>query len=155
MVSIQVLRRYPFFSLLTSEQLKSFAAIADEIHIRDGEIIFEEGEPAHALYFLLEGCVELFYTIQDAYLSEDRVQVTVGRIDSGEPFGISTLIEPYTLTSTARGCGPARVLKIEADKLHTLLREDRALEILMLRKMSHAALERLHATRTQLAVAWA
>jgi CRP-like cAMP-binding protein len=131
------------------------AMIAQEITLEDTEIVFEESHPAEALYFLLEGCIELYYTVRDAYLAIDRKEVLVCQINVGEPFGISTMIEPFILTSTARSCKTSRVIKFDAQALKKLLQQDPHLEVFLLRQVAKAAIERLHATRTQLAAAWA
>ncbi|MGW8251040.1 MAG: Crp/Fnr family transcriptional regulator [Anaerolineales bacterium] len=155
MVSPELLRRYQFFSLLTDQQLKDLAMLSEEIRFADKEDILREGEPADALYFLIEGCVDLYYTVVDAYYAADRKQVLVGEINPGEPFGISALVEPYELTSTARSSGASRVMKISRDGVHDLFADDPAFEILFLRRVARAALDRLNSSRIQLAAAWA
>lgn len=77
------------------------------------------------------------------------------QVNIGEPFGISTLIEPYVLTSTARSSNTSRVLRFDGNALRELFAEDQELELLLLRQVAKTAVERLHATRTQLAAAWA
>jgi CRP-like cAMP-binding protein len=155
MIPAELLRRYSFFGHLNGDQRKALAAIGEEITLKDKEIVFEEAHPAEALYFLIDGCIELYYTIRDAYLSSDREEVLVCQINVGEPFGISTMIEPFILTSTARSCKTSHVLKFNAPALRKLLEQDPHLEVFLLRQMAAAAIDRLHATRTQLAAAWA
>jgi hypothetical protein len=43
MISPELLRRYPFFGLLTEAQLKAIAMIAQETNFTDGTQIFKEG----------------------------------------------------------------------------------------------------------------
>ena len=52
MISIEVLRRYPFFGRLGFEQLKALAMLAEEFSLKDGQVVIEEGKPADALFFL-------------------------------------------------------------------------------------------------------
>ncbi|HSQ28143.1 MAG TPA: Crp/Fnr family transcriptional regulator [Anaerolineales bacterium] len=154
MVSPEILRRFPFFALFSHEQLKTLAMSGEEIQFEDQETILSEGETAHELYFLLEGCVDLFYVVQDAFSSQERQEVPVSQITPGEPFGISSLIEPYVLTSTARGCHTCKVIRFDAHELRKAFNDDKQLELLFLRKAAKAAIERLHSTRIQLAAAW-
>ncbi len=65
MVSPELLRRYPFFGVLNSEQLKSIAMIADEISIAAGTKLFEECQQADTFYLLIEGSVELSYKSEE------------------------------------------------------------------------------------------
>lgn len=149
MISPELLRRYPFFNKLTEDQLRELAMIAEEVELGDGEAAFQEGETAQALFFLLYGCIDLYYTVTEAYKAKDRKEINVG-----EPFGISTLIEPHVLTATARSCGSSRVLRFNGEELQQVLQADPQLELALLRKMAGAAIERLHAARVQLAAAW-
>lgn len=155
MISLETLRRYPFFAQLDESQLKDLAMIAEEVSFKDGEVILKEGKQAEWLYFLMNGAVDLYYTIEEGFNPEDSKQVFVYSINSGEPFGISTLIEPFVYTSTARSMNTSRVIQIDIKALRALFEKDAKLENILLRRVSQAAIERLHATRVQLAAAWA
>ncbi|MEW5868015.1 MAG: cyclic nucleotide-binding domain-containing protein [Chloroflexota bacterium] len=154
MISPELLRRYPFFGQLNDEQLRNLAMIAEQISLENDAVVLQEGQPAQALYFLLDGCVDLYYTVQEAFQQADRKQIPVSQINIGEPFGISALIEPHILTSTARSSGTSRAIRFDAQGLKDLLARDPQLEAVLLRRMAQAAIERLHATRVQLAAAW-
>jgi CRP/FNR family cyclic AMP-dependent transcriptional regulator len=151
MISPELLRRYTFFAHLNDAQLHQLAIIGEEISLEDGQVVFEEGQPANWLYFLLEGGVDLSYTVSEAYRKADRKEISVCEINVGEPFGISTLIEPHVLTSTAHCSGHCRVIRFAGGVLNQALVEDQSLEALMMRKMAKTAIERLHDTRIQLA----
>ena len=73
----------------------------------------------------------------------------------GEPFGISSLIEPHIFTSTAFASQPSRVITIEADRLRELFQKDKRLAYILTNSAAKAAIERLHATLIQLTAAWA
>ena len=154
MVSPEILRRYPFFARLNSNQLANVAMSTEKIEFEDGSSLFAQGEPANRLFFLLDGCVDLYYTIQDAFLPDQRQEALVCQINPGEVFGISALIPPHELSSSARCSGPCRIMAIDVEKLAGLFSDDRQLEILFLRRIAQAAMQRLHDTRIQLAAAW-
>ncbi len=153
MISPELLRRYPFFGQFKNGQLDVLAMLGEQINFDDDQLIFEQGKPASSLFFLLDGCIDLYYTIPDNTLPGGQKEIPVCEINVGEPFGISTLIEPNTLTSTARSRGNSRALSFSGDGLKKIMQEDPALELVMLRRISHTAIERLYATRTQLAAA--
>jgi CRP-like cAMP-binding protein len=155
MISPETLRRFPFFALLDSEQLKDLAMLAEEQKLEPDQTIFEQEQPAEKLYFVLEGCIDLYYTVQEAYRSDQRHEILVSEISPGEPFGISSLIEPHVLTATARACRCSRIIAFDRRELENLFTEDPALERILLQRVAKAAMERLGATRTQLAAAWA
>jgi CRP-like cAMP-binding protein len=155
MISIELLRRYPFFGRLGYEQLKALAMIAEEIKLENGQVVIEEGKPADALYFLVEGSVVLYHPIGSPQEEEGSLEVPVCEINPGEPFSISALIEPHVLTSTARSSGVSRVIRLMVEDLKTAFAQDARLECMMIRCVAEAAMGRLNSTRVQLAAAYA
>lgn len=153
MISPELLRQYRFFGQLNETQLMSLAMIAEELTFQDQDVIFEEGRSADALYFLLQGYIDLYFTTRQAFHQADRLETLVCQINPGEPFGISALIAPHKLTATGRSCGTSRMIRMDREGLQKLLDSDRELEVIMLREMSRTAIERLTATRIQLAAA--
>jgi CRP/FNR family cyclic AMP-dependent transcriptional regulator len=149
MISPELLRRYPFFSSLNDAQQREIATAAEEVVCERGATLFEEGQPVQSLHFLLEGSVDLYYAAGDG--PHDRFLVC--EIGPGEPFGISALIEPYTLTATARAAAPSRILKIDAARLRALCEADCRMGHALMRRVAQVAMERLHYTRLQLAAA--
>lgn len=154
MVSPETLRKFPFFSLLSADQLVEMAMTTDEYNLEDDAVIFREGDQADKLFFLLSGSVDVFCTVRDDFHPELRKQVPVCQINPGEPFGISALIEPHVLTASARSCGSSRIMELDREQLEAVFENDPQLEILFMRRVAKAAIERLHATRIQLAAAY-
>jgi CRP/FNR family cyclic AMP-dependent transcriptional regulator len=154
MISPEALRRYPFFAQLDPKQLANLAMITEEIRCEDGETIFRQHDRAENLYFLMEGCVDLYYTIQEAYLEADQKEALVCQINPGEIFGISTLIPPHEMTSSARSTNHSRIMEIDGSQLKELFDQDREMGFLLMRRVAKAALLRLDSTRIQLAAAW-
>ena len=153
MISPELLRRYPFFAQLDDAHQKAIAMITQELTYANREIICKEGQPAAFLCLLVEGSVDLFFTVEEEYRPDLRKEFPVGEINPGEPFAISALIDPYVLTSSARAAAPCRVLKIDAAALRALCEVDCRLGYTLMRHAAKAALERLHSTRVQLAAA--
>lgn len=149
MTSPELLRRFPFFAGLSDRQMRAIAMIGEEVSCPPGTILFHENQPVEALYLLTEGHVELYYTAsRDAF-----DQLLVGEIGPGEPFGISALVEPYTLTATARVGSPSHLIRFQASALRALCDVDPTLGYYFMRQIAHVMLERLHFTRVQLAAA--
>ena len=151
MISPELLRRYPFFAFLDDTQQKALVMISEEISVEEGTIIFQEGQPANALYLLIEGDVDLYFVPDGGNHHALREPILVGEINPGEPFGLSALIEPYALNATARVARDSRVLKIEASALRALCEVDSRLGYALMRQVARSALERLAFTRIQLA----
>jgi len=154
MISPELLRRYPFFGHLSQAQLASLAMIGEEVKLKDDQVVLEEGKPAQALYFLLEGGIDLYHTVKQQTREKDCQEVLVCQINVGEPFGISTVIEPSALRASGRSSGASRVLQFDVEALKAAMKTDPGLELVLVREMARAAIQRLDATRVLLAAAW-
>ncbi|MEK7276377.1 MAG: cyclic nucleotide-binding domain-containing protein [Chloroflexota bacterium] len=152
MVSPELLRRYPFFAFLDDAQHKAIAMIAEELFCAEGKAVFEEGRTADALYLLLEGSVDLYFTPHSEN-GRPSEPILVGEINPGEPFGLSALIEPHTLVATGRAAKPCRLLRIDGAGLRALFEVDCRLGYVLMRQIAKAVLERLYFARLQLAAA--
>lgn len=155
MISPELLRRYPFFNFLDDHQLKEVAMITEQEEYVGGATLFKEGEPAENLFLLINGGVDLFFSVKEEFRPDVSKEYFIGEVDQGEVFGISTLIEPYLLTSTARTSGETRLIRIDGTKLRHLLQKDPGLACQFTAKVAKVAIERLVATRVLLAAAWA
>ena len=149
MISLELLRRYPFFAGLDEAELKALAMISEEVRAPTGTILFEEGQTADALFLLLSGSVDLSF---NSPLGNSE-QIHIGEVNPGEPFAISALIPPHMLKHTARAGNAAHALKIAAVPLRAICEKDTRVGYVVMRKVAEAAMERLHFTRVQLAAA--
>jgi CRP-like cAMP-binding protein len=150
MVSPELLRRYPFFSMLTDEQIKAIAMIAQEQTYAKGAIIVKENMPANKLMLLLEGDVDLIYSGG----GEGAIcNALVGSIAPGEILGVSSLIEPYTYICSARNTMPVKVIEIDGTAVRALMQVDTHLGYALMCNVAAAVLERLKYTQVELAAA--
>ena len=151
MVSPELLRRYTFFSGLDETHLKAISMLSSEISFPSETRIFEAEQPADALYLLLEGGVDLQYVVINPAKPGEHRDYFVGEVNTGEPFGISGLIEPYHYTTAAVTSTPVRVLKIGAAGLRAMCDDDPKAAAVFMRNVAKAAMIRLHDTRVNLA----
>lgn len=147
MISLELLRRYPFFAGLDESELKAIAMIAEKVELPAGAILCEEGQVADAFYLLLAGNVELSF---DSPL-DPHVQIQVDDVNPGEILAISALIPPHVLTHTARVSSACAAIRIDAVALRALCEKNCKVGYLLMRQVAGAAMERLHYTRLQLA----
>jgi len=152
-ISPELLRRYPFFGLLSDSQLKSIAMLSDEVLLQPGETLFKSDEPADALYFLVEGSVDLHYIVTDRDDPRVYKDFFVGPVNAGEPLGISALVEPYRYTATAVAGAACRLVRIDAAGLRTMCAASAELAAVLMKHTAQAAMSRLHEARVQLAAA--
>ncbi len=112
------LERYACFRALTEDQRQAIAQLAREECFYPGHVLFREGGRGTQLYMLDIGEVEIMYHIGE----EDLVRVDT--VSGGEIIGCSSLIEPYTYSSTARCITEIETLILDADALRKLMEED-------------------------------
>lgn len=153
MISPEFLRRYPFFALLTDEQLREVAMITEKVALEEGAVVFEDGQPANDFYILISGAIELFYVVVNERNSSLRKEFTVGEINPGEPFGLSSVIEQPVLTATAKVTEAGDALRIDALKLCALCELHPRLGYGLMRQVAKAMMNRLELTRIHLAAA--
>ena len=150
MVSPELLRRYPFFAMLDDEQLKAIAMIAEEKSYPKDTLLVKENTTATVLSLLLEGDIDLIFSGGG---EGAIVNALVGSIAPGEVYGVSSLIEPYRYTATARATMPVKVVEINGTALRALIDKDQNLGCVVMRNLAVAVLERLKYTQVELAAA--
>lgn len=153
MISLDVLRKLPFFSFMNPDHLSEVATITDAVKYDKGQILFKIDEVADKLFLLLEGAVDLHYVVVDEHEPDHRKEFVVGTINPGEVLGISSVIEPFVYTATALAVNESRLLKIDAVALKGLCADNPELDFGLQRIVAKATMERLHATRILLAAA--
>lgn len=153
MVSPEMLRRYPFFAHLDGPRLRALAMLTDEYACKQGEKLFEVGQPADEMYLLVQGGIDLYYVVADRQDPSSRKEYFVGEVDPGELFGLSALIEPYLHTSMTVVNQDSLVLKIDAARLRALCEEDLPFAYTLMRHAAQTLMDRLQESRIQLAAA--
>ena len=154
MISPELLRRYPFFSQLTDAHLKALAMVSEVEEVKAGTVIFSEGQTAALLYFLLEGSIDLTYAVGEGLQPKTHKVFQVGEINPEEVFGISALVEPYTINANGIAAKDCRYITIDAKALRAMMEMDSHLGYLFMTSIAKIAMEQLVAVRVQLAAAW-
>ena len=157
MVSTELLRRYPFFSGLSRDNINTLAKISDEINFEADQYFFHEEEELNHFYLILEGAAGIIFKLPERDVkhsiseqfardlkTRDLVLSTVG---SGDVFGWSGLVPPYKATAGAKAITPCRVIAIGSQELVGFFEEDYQLGYLMTQKAAQVIRERLRDLR--------
>lgn len=147
MVSPELLRRFPFFGGINEEQRERLAAISEQCELEAGGLFFQEGDAANALFILISGVVDLYFTV--GIEKSPHKEYPVAEITAGDPFGISTLIEPYVFTSNARASVACQAIRINGPALRELCQQDKELRYTLTKQTARTYAERLRSTRNQ------
>jgi signal transduction histidine kinase len=149
MVSTQALKRARLFEGLSDSELEKIANLSREEEYRAGAIIFEEGDPAHNLYIVEDGEIALETRLDLGPYTAPKL-TTIEVLTPGEAFGWSALVEPHTLTSSARCLKTARVITIEGVGLRHLLESDARIGQKVMARLTSIVASRLRETREKL-----
>ena len=158
MISPELLRRYPIFAGVSEPCLKEVASISDEKAFKAGEEIFEEsgafkatsriyekGKEATHLMILVEGEVDITFT-----LAESK-KVIVGSLVDGDLMAISALIPPYHLTASGVAKSNGKLIQIKAKELRQICDENPELGYRLMQSVAKSLSNRLQDTRVELA----
>jgi HEAT repeat protein len=110
------LKSAPLFAALEGEELAALADIALEHEYPPREIIFEEGQPPHHLYVVVEGKVEVFRRVG----SSERSLAYLGE---KECFGEMGILDEQPRSTSVRAVEATTVLKIDRDSFRELILE--------------------------------
>ncbi len=101
---IEALQSSPLFSVLEGEDLESLARLFVERSVPSDTVLFQEGDPADALYLLLEGKVKVMLT------DEEGREVIVSILQRGECFGEMALLDANGRSAQVMTMAQARLL---------------------------------------------
>jgi sigma-B regulation protein RsbU (phosphoserine phosphatase) len=116
-LSANPLTRIPLFAHLPADELKLLLTALERVHVKSGDILFREGEPAEHLYIVAQGQLE----INMASGTDDELVLNV--INEGEYIGEMGIIMPGgRRTAGARARGDVMLLSMSRTQFQGLLR---------------------------------
>jgi CRP/FNR family cyclic AMP-dependent transcriptional regulator len=159
MISPELLRRYPFFSGLSHDQIVALAQVAQETIVDTGHYFFHEGEELTCLCLVVEGAVATVIEVPDQQVKQqvsDQLtgelktsDVVVSAVGPGEVFGWSSLVPPHQATTSAKATTPCRLVTFNGKDLLKLFENDCRFGYLMMQKMAQLVRERLRDMRIE------
>ena len=146
MISASQLKEFEFFKGFDDAELELIATVAKEETFDAGAQMYQNGDPARAIFLVLEGKIIL---VMDGSLGSHRppLQVTVDVVTKGESSGWSAVVEPYIYTLSARCIDRTRVIAIDGPGLHKLMEADCLLGMRIMRATCKVIANRLNHTR--------
>lgn len=122
----KLLAEVPFFQLLDGEERKALANVLDEATFKQGETIFNFGDPGDALYLVRSGKVELY--VKD----HTGQKIVLAVAEHGDFFGELSLLDNGPRTATATALDDTDTLVLDHGDLQLFIRSkpDAALDML-------------------------
>jgi len=113
--TLDILRRIPAFADLPDDQMTWFLGQTNEIHLKVGETYARQGDPADAMFVLLEG--------EFQWRGEIGGETLVLAIKAGEITGVLPFSRMKQFTLTGRAMTEGRVLRFPASKFLDLVQK--------------------------------
>jgi CRP-like cAMP-binding protein len=140
----ELLGHHPFFAGLDRDALALIAGCATNVHFRDDEYLFHDGDPADRFYVVRHGRVAL----------ELRAPGTgyhvLDTVEDGDVLGWSWLVPPYRWFLDAKAVTPTSAISIDGVCLRGKCDEDPELGYALLQRVAHVMYERLQSSRVRL-----
>ncbi|MBK8007639.1 MAG: cyclic nucleotide-binding domain-containing protein [Rhizobiales bacterium] len=132
---ILLLRKIATFRVLGPDALRVLAISSEKVHLRAGDVLFEEGEPADSAYIVIAGAVRMRRAI-DKTLDEPTV------VEEGALIGESALIVETHRPASAIAIQPCTLFKISRGVFMRMLESDveaaRSLRDMITRRLNAA-----------------
>jgi CRP-like cAMP-binding protein len=125
---VELIKRVPLFAGLSKRELEEIASIADEIDLREGKVLTEQGRSAREFFVLLEG---------NADVSKNGERIN--QLGDGDFFGEIALVSRSPRTATVTATSPVRALVITDRSFRRLLENSPEIQL----KVLEALAERL------------
>ncbi|MES2949099.1 MAG: cyclic nucleotide-binding domain-containing protein [Pseudomonadota bacterium] len=142
-MGVQLLQDLYLFKDLLPEELAVLSALAKVRTYNKDENIFNAGEPAHSLFVIRHGTVNIRFAGKDA-------EVEVARLGTGAHFGEMSFVDGQPRSATAIALERSELLEIGFDALRAHFEKVPATGMKFYRSLSHFLAGRLRITTTDL-----
>jgi len=139
----ELLDRFALIEGLTKNQINLLSPLIDDVNYEADQVIFNQGDRADFLYFVLDGKVSIRFN------PEDGPVLSVAQVEEGDVFGWSSALgsDSYTSSAVCTECGV--FIRIEGAELKTLCQEHPETGILILNRLAGVIAQRLRGTHEQ------
>src|SRR5271170_2796702 len=117
-ITIDGLRDIGLFGALSDEVLTHLAATLKQFTVIPGDTIFREAEPAHEMFVLLDGEVEV---VKRSRQGRDYRIALLGPTDC---FGEMSVVDMQPRSASVRAVAPSRLLRISSEDMDAIYRYD-------------------------------
>ncbi len=106
----QLLRRSAFFRSTPAAAIRALSDLATLIRLSAGELLFSKGDPGSAMYFIVDGCVQVHHA-----------EMVVMVLEKGEVFGEVAALSSESRTASVSARMDTVLLKLERDAIYATL----------------------------------
>lgn len=139
----ELLDRFALIEGFTKNQINLLSPLIDDVNYEADQVIFNQGDRADFLYFVLDGKVSIRFN------PEDGPVLSVAQVEEGDVFGWSSALGSNSYTSSAVCIESGVFIRIEGAELKTLCQEHPETGILILNRLAGVIAQRLRGTHEQ------
>ena len=140
---VEALRGIHFLHDIGPMHLEQIAKIAQIRDLKNGDIVFRQGDAAQFIYLLVFGSVSLEICAAGAGCKQ------ILTLAPGELLGWSSVLEQLAYTARARAVADTRLVEINVAQLLAMCDRDPQFGYKLMRQVAMALAKRLSATRMQ------
>jgi CRP-like cAMP-binding protein len=150
MVSVEVLKGFEFFKGLNDSELSKIARLCRVNAMQEGDQPFVEGTRAIDLHLCRTGKVDITIWLRQPW----NTSVAVHRVETGELFGWSALVAPYTYTASAVCVEAGEEIRVDGHDLLATMDANPVIGYKIMTNLDAEISARLMQTRQRLSVEW-
>ena len=106
----QLLRRSAFFRSTSASAIRALSDHSQLVRLSAGELLFKKGDPGSAMYFIVDGCVQVHHA-----------EMVVILLERGEVFGEVAALSSETRTASVSARTDTVLMKLERDAIYATL----------------------------------
>jgi len=142
-MSRDLIKQFAFIEGFSEDQVGILRPLIENVSYESGYVIFNQGDKADKLFFLLDGKVSI------QFKPEDGPVLTVSEVDKGGVFGWSSALGSSNYTSSAVCTESGHFIQMEGAELKKLCQEHPETGILILNRLAGVIAQRLRGTHEQ------
>jgi len=142
------LSKVELFRAFKPDEIEKFRSVIEKMSLKDGDVLFNEGDPGDALYIIQGGAIRIYKTI-DAGTGEEK---SLALLDAGTYMGEMSLMDGTPRSASARAEGDSVVLRITRTNFINLIKGYPQAAIRLFVSFMNVLSERLRNTNDELVV---
>ncbi|OFV83711.1 MAG: hypothetical protein A3D93_00510 [Acidobacteria bacterium RIFCSPHIGHO2_12_FULL_67_30] len=144
---IEGLEKFSIFQGLEPQELDVIAKLCKRSKLTKGETIFQIGEPAHSLFLVCGGKIELRFNVTS---HNATAEIPLDIKVPGDAFGWSAIIPPYKYTLSAYATEDSDLLQIDRDDIQSFCEANTHLGYKFMKNTARVIGERFEASQEML-----
>jgi CRP-like cAMP-binding protein len=138
-----LIKKFALIEGFSEEHVEVLKPIIEDVEFKTDQVIFQQGEIADHLYFVIDGTVSI------RFKPDDGPVLTVAEVDQGGVFGWSSALGSQSYTSSAICTESGLFIRLDGGDLKTLCQEHPETGILILNRLAGVIAQRLRGTHEQ------